>query len=168
MMLVANVLHDSPNSPPHFHILLAGVTMLGSMLVISYGMYVYANVMKSPHDMYLQVTTFFIQHLSVSSHVAIMGLLFCIISAATPTWLLVILTIVYACASIYLHFRVYNRSCKPTLLEMLILAILIAVFYISTSYLFYINLAIIYQPPPATGTAAIHQLLRSFHQHQNL
>ena len=57
MMVIANVLHDSPNSPPHFNILGAGATMLGSMLVISYGMYVYANVMKTPHEMYLQVTT---------------------------------------------------------------------------------------------------------------
>ena len=97
-----------------------------------------------------------------------MALIYGIICAAVPTWLLILVTIIYCCACIYLHFRVYNKTCKPTLLEMLVLALLVAIFYIATSYLFYINFAIIYQPQPTVGGTLTHQLLRSFHQQQNL
>lgn len=36
----------------------AGVILLGSMLLTSYGLYVYCNVLKSPHDLFLQVKPF--------------------------------------------------------------------------------------------------------------
>lgn len=159
---MANVLHDSPVSPPRFGILGAGATMLVSMFVISYGTYVYANVMKSPHDMYLQVTSLNIQHLSVTSHIAILALVYGVLFAASPAWLLIIMTILYACGAIYMHFRVYNRCCKPTLFEMLVLAILIAAFYSANSYFYYVCFSLIFQPTTTIG--ATHQLLRSFHQ----
>ena len=108
-MIVANFIHNQPGVASHFNVLGAGATLLGSMLLLAYGLYVYSNVMKSPHDMYLQ-------HLSLSSHVAILAFFYAIISAAMPEWLLVTMTIIYGGLSVYFHFRVYNRSIKPTML----------------------------------------------------
>ena len=108
MMIIANVIHNQPSYPSHFNVLGAGATILASMLAISFAMYVYSNVMKSPHEMYLQ-------HLSVSSHVAILALIYGCICAAMPGWVLIPLTVVYGALSVYCHFRVYNRSIKPTL-----------------------------------------------------
>jgi hypothetical protein len=77
------------------------------------------------------------------------------------------MTVVYGCSSVYLHFRVYNRACKPTLFEMVGLFLIIAILYGTTASLYYFSFAIIpHPPPPLTPNAtAAHLLLRSFHSH---
>jgi hypothetical protein len=54
-MVVANVIHNQPFAPSNFNVLGAGLTCLGSMMLLAYALYVYANITKQPHDMYLQV-----------------------------------------------------------------------------------------------------------------
>ena len=157
-MIVANVIHNQPGLSSRFSVAGAGAVLLGSMLLISYALYVFANVMKSPHSMYLQ-------HLSLSSHVGILALLYAAISAAMPGWVLVPMTIAYGALSVYAHFRVYNRSCKPTLFEMVVLLLLISLLYGCTCYLFFVCLS----PPPAPPTATTsHLLLRNFNHGHSL
>lgn len=57
-----------------------------------------------------------IKHICPSSHVAILGLLFASLCAATPNIWLIPMTLVYAGLSTFLHFRMYNNIYKPTLL----------------------------------------------------
>ncbi len=54
-MLGAHLLHNEPNRASKFDVFGVGLIMLGSMIVISFGMYVYCNVLKSPFNLYLQV-----------------------------------------------------------------------------------------------------------------
>lgn len=143
MMIVANVIHNQPGAS-YFNVLGAGATLLGSIILVAYALYVYSNVMKSPHDMFLQ-------HLSMASHVAILAFFYAVISAATPSWLLVIMTIIYGALSVYIHFRVYNRSMKPTLCEMVILFIMLAFLYGCTCFLLYVCLSL---PPPAAQSTS--------------
>lgn len=49
------------------------------------------------------------------------------------------MTIVYACATTGLHFRIYNQAFKPTLFEMVALFCLLAVLHISAAYFYYLN-----------------------------
>lgn len=86
----------------------AGLIMFLTMIIVTYGIFVYANVVGSPYSMFLQ-------HLCPTSYVSIVGFLFTVICAATPTALLVPMTIIYACTSTILHFRIYNQAFKPTL-----------------------------------------------------
>lgn len=55
-MLISNFIHNQPDHKSNFDVIGAGLIMLGSMIVISYGLYVYSNVLGSPYNMYAQVT----------------------------------------------------------------------------------------------------------------
>lgn len=57
MMLITDVLHNNPNRGSDFNVIGAGLVMFVSMMLISYAMYVYAMVLQSPHEMFIQVTT---------------------------------------------------------------------------------------------------------------
>ena len=57
-MLISNFIHNQPDRKSNFDVIGAGLIMLGSMIVVSYGLYVYSNVLGSPFNMYAQVTTY--------------------------------------------------------------------------------------------------------------
>lgn len=78
------------------------------MIVLSFGTYVYSNVLKYPHNLYLQ-------HLSLTSHLSILTIFYGIICVASPKVVLIPMTIAYTVASVYLHFNVYNKTIKPSL-----------------------------------------------------
>lgn len=54
-MLLAHILHNQPNQENKFGVAGTAVVMVGFMVIISYAMYVYANVIGSPFNMFLQV-----------------------------------------------------------------------------------------------------------------
>ena len=54
LMLLLQLLGNKPGQT-NLDIFAAGGVLLGTMVVLSFGMYVYANVGKSPHELYLQV-----------------------------------------------------------------------------------------------------------------
>lgn len=51
------------------------------------------------------------------------------------------MTLVYLGLAVFLHFRIYNNTYKPTLFEMVVLFIMLLFFYGCTAYLYYINFA---------------------------
>lgn len=53
-MVVLQLLGNKP-SETNINIFGAGGVLLGTMLVLAFGTYVYSNVVKSPHQLYLQV-----------------------------------------------------------------------------------------------------------------
>lgn len=97
----------------------------------------------------------------MTSHLAILTVIYGLLCAATSAFWLVPLSIVYACLMIWLHFRVYNNSCKPTLLEMLALFLFVATAYITTAVLFYMKF-VPSQPAVPTTAHSSHALVRSF------
>ena len=48
-MLVANVIHNEPWKETKFGVFTTGLIMAGVMGLTSYAMYVYANIIHSPH-----------------------------------------------------------------------------------------------------------------------
>lgn len=131
-MLLAHILHNEPTQDNKFGVIGTGLIMLATMFILSFALYVYANVMASPFNLFLQ-------HLCPTSYVSILGAIYAIICAASPPIVLVPMTIVYACAAAWLHFRLYNQALKPTLLEMVVLFCMLAFLHASAAYFYYLN-----------------------------
>lgn len=69
-MLLAHILHNQPNQENKFGVAGTGVVMVGFMVIISYAMYVYANVIGSPFNMFLQVlSSLFLAFLPNNLHI---------------------------------------------------------------------------------------------------
>jgi hypothetical protein len=157
-MLLAHVLHNEPNQENKFGVLTTGLIMLVAMLLISFALYVYSNVLASPFNLYLQ-------HLCPSSYIAILDFVFTIICAASPTILLIPMTILYGCATSWLHFRLYNQALKPTLLEMVALFCMVTFLHACAAYFYYVNFSWFWTHQPTTpATPESHQLLLRHYQ----
>lgn len=55
------------------------------------------------------------------------------------------MSLIYFCTCVYLHFSIYNRLIKPTLLEMCILFLLIFTLYLVATIMFYANYSIFWK-----------------------
>jgi hypothetical protein len=119
-----------------------GVLMVATMMLISFALYVYSNVLASPFNLFLQ-------HLCPSSYIAILDLLYAVLCAGRPNVVLVPLTILYACSTSWLHFRLYNQALKPTLLEMVVLFCVVAFLHASAAYFYYLNFSWFWTHQPA-------------------
>ena len=85
---------------------------------------------------------------------AIVGFLYASLCAATPLIWLFPMTLVYFVLATYLHFRLYNNTYKPTLLEMVVLFLMLSFFYGCTAYLYYVNFAGFNNQKPISKTPA--------------
>jgi hypothetical protein len=54
-MLLAHIFHNEPNKDNKFAVAGTGLIMVGTMVLISFALYVYSNVLASPFNLYLQV-----------------------------------------------------------------------------------------------------------------
>jgi hypothetical protein len=100
-MLLAHLLHNEPNKESKFGVAATGLIMLVTMSIIAFALYVYSNVLASPFNHYLQ-------HLCPASYIALLDFIYALTCAASPAALLIPMTILYACAVSWAHFRVYN------------------------------------------------------------
>lgn len=81
---------------------------------------------------------------------------------AGPDILVIPMSLLYVGLCTYLHFQIYNRAIKPTLIEFIILFLIVLVFYSSAAYLFY-TLLFKTSAPVAKPSPPLHSLiLRSF------
>ena len=98
-----------------------------------------------------------------------MGFVYACVCAATPDIVLVPLTIVYVVASVFLHFRIYNNSFKPTLFELVIVVLLLTAFYTGAAVTFYANFAWWMHEGQAaqdeSTSKKVHELMRHFARH---
>jgi hypothetical protein len=76
------------------------------------------------------------------------------------------MTILYACAAAWLHFRLYNLALKPTLLEMVALFCMLAFLHASAAYFYYLNFSWFWnhqETPVVPAPLEVHQGLLRHH-----
>ena len=118
----------------------AGFIDLGLILILSFAMFIFSNVMHFPFDKFVYVIFHRFQHACISSHVNLLAIVHCIVNVAGPDILVIPMSVVYIGLCTFLHFRIYNSAIKPTLLEFIILLVIIAALYTTAAYLFYVFL----------------------------
>lgn len=61
----------------------------------------------------------------------------CLVSTGASQLVIVLSSICFIVMCIYLHFNIYNRAIKPTLLEFVILLLFITAFYTGVAFLLF-------------------------------
>jgi hypothetical protein len=96
----------------------------------------------------------------------VLDFIYAVVCAASPTIVLVPMTILYACAAAFLHFRLYNQALKPNLLEMIVLFCVVAFLHFSAAYFYYLNFSWFWThkavSAPVSAPQPNHELLRHF------
>ena len=99
------------------------------------------------------------QHLCLSAHLMVYSLPFLGLLGLLEGFWRAMVVISYVVVLVWLHFRVYNNNMKPTLLEMIVLFLLVAVMHISAIVVF---LKLLGHAPPGSTMTATHGLVRRF------